>query len=534
MGKSPVVKAALFMALCAVASAVYALEVDEDELRRNGADIEFINYTGPHDRIDSLESIQAIGNGLGNAIAPAPATATAAGARNRYYVVHAVDPTESGKLDADIIYIGADATVDHIVNVRRIVAAYLRSAYSYSQADADAIAVFVTVYNAVYRGNRAAYEQRYKSAVMQNLSAENCGIALSYRDWPGKTEMVIPLYDVVRGGISTVDTSVISDSRVVESMREDDDRNVDARQQMVDIKEREADEASSAAQEAQRQATQEQRAAEQQTARAEQAARQSEQAAQRAEQAEQRAAENPRDREAQREAQAARQEAERTAEEAAAAQTAAEEQQHRAEEARQEAAEEQARADRKQNEAQLERTEIARDVQEIVREQAAAASAPSVYGLQLTDEARQLSGLVQVNANNGAVLRQSPVVFIRNRTVYKATDGYVAIAGENSGTGTVKLVVIDPVTLTISATSAERVAEDSVLVQDGTDYYCVIQDGAHTVVAKYGEDMVLKLKSSLPVKSDTPITDTGSMLLVTGSTNTVYLLDKANLRPITE
>ena len=43
-----------------------ALEVDEPELRVTGSEtIEFINYTGPHKVIDSLEAIKKIGSDMG-------------------------------------------------------------------------------------------------------------------------------------------------------------------------------------------------------------------------------------------------------------------------------------------------------------------------------------------------------------------------------------------------------------------------------------------------------------------------------------
>ena len=51
------------------------------------------------------------------------------GNKAKYYVIHAVDPNEKGKLDADILFIGADATVDHITNLRRIIGSYLEAAY---------------------------------------------------------------------------------------------------------------------------------------------------------------------------------------------------------------------------------------------------------------------------------------------------------------------------------------------------------------------------------------------------------------------
>ena len=254
-------KTVILLALSALlTSAIFALEVNKSELDSAGDQtIEFINYTGPHKVIDSISAIKGIGSSLGSQIAVEPSKASATSKNSKYYVVHAIDETETGKLDADILYIGADATVDHITNLRRIIAAYLSSAYNYSEADADTLSVFITVYNAVYRSNLDTFKSKYKNVVIENLSADNCGLSVNYKDWPGKSEIVIPLYDVNNGGLSTVDTSVISDSSVVKSMKEDDDKNVESRKEMVDIKEREADQASAKAQESQKKAVTEQK-----------------------------------------------------------------------------------------------------------------------------------------------------------------------------------------------------------------------------------------------------------------------------------
>ena len=297
---------------------IFALEVDKSELQNaNDTVIEFINYNGPHKVIDSIAAIKGIGSNLGTVISKDPEGSASTGNLNKYYVVHAVDPDETGKLDADILFIGADATVDHITNLRRIISAYLTSAYGYSDADADTLSVFITVYNAVYRGKLETFQNKYKTVVVKNLSAANCGLSVNYKDWPGKSEIVIPLYDVKNGGLSTVDTSVISDSKVVSSMKEDDDMNVESRKEMVDIKEREADEASEKAKEAQKTAVEEQKKAKEEKQKTEEVKKEAEAAQKNAEEKQKAAEEkqkiadeNPDDKEAQKEAEEAVEEAE--------------------------------------------------------------------------------------------------------------------------------------------------------------------------------------------------------------------------------
>ena len=494
-----------------------ALEVDEPELRVTGNEtIEFINYTGPHKVIDSLEAIKRIGSDMGKTIVPEKPSQV--GNKNKYYVIHAVDETEKGKLDADILFIGPDATVDHIKNLRRIISAYLSSAYGYSEKDADTLAVFITVYNAVYRGKYDVYDSKYKTVVTKNLSQDNCGLATNYKEWPGKSEIVIPLYDV-SGGLSTVDTSVISDSEVVDNMKEDDDKNVDSRKDMVDLKEREAEQATDKAQEAQKKAAEEQKKLSETKKEADQAQKEADKA--------QKAAEKNPTEENKQKAQEAQQKAEEKKEEV-------KEQEKKTEEAKQESKEAQEFADKKQTEAQQERKEIAKDQQEVQQKQAEEAKMPSEYGIILSDEKALLSRLVRFNTETGEIIKKSPVTQIRNRTIYALGDEFIAVAGEDEGNAAIKLVTIDQVNMEITSESNETLAPDSVLVRDGNDFYCVIADESDWKVGKFDSNLVLKLKSDVNVKSSTPITITDSGVVITDSTGRLRLLNKADLKSITK
>lgn len=508
-------KILLAAALALSGAMLFAVEVDENELETVSQDaVVFENYTGPHTVVNTAAEIADIGNRLGRSISSDVENSGSAGNPARYQIIHAIDPNEKGKLDADIFIIGSSSSIDHIRNVRRVIAAYLSTAYGYSSQDAGTVATFVTVYNAVYRGNMDYFQSKYKKAVTDNLSQDRAGIALSWRDWPGKTQIVIPLSDV-NGGLSTVDTSVISDRKVVESMQEDEDKGVDTRKEMVDIKEREADNAQEKANVAQKRATEE-------TAKLKEEQQKEAEANKEAEEAVQKAEENPDDEQAQQEAQekqaAAEEQTQRT-----------EEQAQKAEEAREEAAAAQAAADTKRTEAQSERTTIAQDQQAVVREQTANENADTVYGLRSIDELGVMSALVKMNAETGNVIKESPVTVIRSRTVYEADDGYIAIAGTNIGNGAVKLVLLDKDNMEITKEGSETVAETSVLVEDSGSYYCIIQDGSKFVVGKFNSSLENLLKSPVAVKPATPITITSRGVLVTSAANRPVLLNLNNL-----
>ncbi len=569
--------------------ALFAVEVDEREVQSAGGidTVVFRNYVGPQTVINTDQEIRQIGAGLGNSISNSVESSATVGNPARYQIIHCVDPAEKGKLDADILVIGANATVDHIDNVRRILSGYLMAAYGYARRDADTIATFVTVYNAVYRGKLDIFQTKYKKVVSDNLTAEKCGMDLNYENWPGKSQIVIPLADI-NGGLSTVDTSVISDRQVVKSMQEDEDKNIDTRKDMVAIKEREADSAEAKAQEAQKAATKEnEKLAQEQKKQAQadaqaQAARKDANAAQKnaanqeknaanqqkkadtaqknADSAKAKAESNPNDQKAQQkaqdsqkaadeaqkkadEAQKAADEAKKDAEakdseadqkeaEAAEQQKKTDEQAAKANEASSTATEAQNKADTKRSEAQEERSEIAKDQQELARQEEKNENAPYVVGLKNVDDLGVLSELVKVNANDGSIIKESPVSVIRSRTIYEDNGKYIAIAGVAAGNGTVKLVQLDSDKMEIVKESSETVAETSVLVKDGSSYYCVVKSGSDYVLAKFDGELNNQLKSPVAVKAATPVTVTSKGILVTAANGKPALLKTDDLSQI--
>ena len=509
---------AVLVILCA--GVLYAQSIDEPELRSVDAqDVEFVNYNGPYAVINTAEQIRNIGADLGR---PVNAGAQQAGAAERYQILHIVDPAEPQGLDADILILGANAGVDHIRNLRRIVSAYLIAAYGYQLADADALAVFITVYNAVYRGQLNYFSSKYKPAVMSNLTAARVGLALNYREWPGGTQIVIPLAGVRAGAdigesVSPVDTSLISDSNVIESLRKEDDKGVDERKQMVDIKEREADQLQERADRESAQQLVEEEKLEREREEAQQARRA-------ADQAQQEAAQNPDDAQAAQRAEQAEQQAVKAEEQAAEQELVAQEQAQKADEAQQ-------AADTKRAEAADERKAIAQDQTGIIAQITDAQAAGAVvYGLHLVDSGGLLSAVVKVSNQNGQILKESPVQLVRARTMFHAADGIIAIAGESDGNRTVRLVVLDLADMEIVRQSEEAVSDSSVLAVDGSNnYYVVIKDGAIWALGKYNAQLQLQQKSTLAVNPATPIVFTPAGIIVTGADGSPKLLRLTDL-----
>lgn len=234
--------AAAFAALVlGLPASLSALDVAKSEIESvGGQKVEFVNYEGPQSVVQSAAEIRGIGGTLAAAIGKPGAGPGRAGDLDRYAVIRAVDASVAEGLDADIIVIGKAAVVDHIDNVRRVVAGYLEGAWGYSRADAATLAVFITVYNAVHRGDLAFFGAKYKTVVTKELSAENAGIAKKWDEWPGKTRIVIPLSSGAKpGAAGAVSTGTISGKEVTDSMKSEPQGGIPDRQALVDIKQKE-------------------------------------------------------------------------------------------------------------------------------------------------------------------------------------------------------------------------------------------------------------------------------------------------------
>lgn len=582
-----------FVCLCAFAlmNAVFAIEVDQNELRQaENTPIEFINYTGPHSEIDSLQSIAAIGTALAGA-----AQRGRAGDMNRYAVIHAVDTTVQTGLDADILIIGSGAKVDHVTNLRVIIAGYLRAAYGYSEKDAKTIAHFVTIYNAVYRGNLEVFKAKYKAAVLKNLTADKIGLALRYDEWPGKTQVVIPLSDQKYSGtLSTIDTTSISDKNVVEKMREQDDKDLETRKDMIDLKERESDAAreragvarqdaaaarkdadvkQKEAESAQKEAEKSKAAAQQSKQNAAKAQKEADAAKKQAAQSEKAAAaaqkqaqKDPSNRKTAAEAEKKQQEAakakqtaaeknkaaaekasdaKKVDQEAAAKQKEAAAKQKEADAAAQEvqnkenaAAAEEQFADAKEQEAQTDRKDIAADTRKILEDKRAerkaqdesvfASSMPSAV-LKIIDPNTMMAEVVLLDLRTEKSLKTSSLNTVRGRALIEGTDSLIAMAGSNAGNQMITLVAINPRTLEMTKQASVPVAEQSMLVPAESGCYAVIEQSGKYVLARFDENLEVKARSAVPVLPYTAIRVTEKGLLVQDTANNIRLLDAATL-----
>jgi multidrug efflux pump subunit AcrA (membrane-fusion protein) len=503
----------------AAAASVFSQAVDRAELEENqGAGIEFINYVGPHAIVESIDQIRNIGYSLGTAV---KSGAAQSGDQERYFVIHSVSADDGTKLDADILGFGVDVSVDHIDNVRRIIQGYLEGAYDYSVDDAALLARYITIYNAVYRSNIEYFTSAYKTPVIENLTADKAGLSIRYDEWPGRTLMVIPLMVGEAGSLSAIDTTSITDENVIDEMRQEDDMGLDDRKEMVDLKEREAEEAAQEA-EAQREAI-----AEEESRIAEERQQIEEEQQLIADQREEAAAiEDPEEREAAEEEIAEREEAVAEREEQVAEDEAA------LEEDKAEAEETQALADTKAEEAQADRQDIAEDQQTIIEEEenaAAAAASSGILGLSMRDASSPLGSIVIINPDSGEQMKTSALNTISARTFTIVGEKLIAVAGENTGSGAIRLVEIDPVTLEIKSQGNDDIDANSYLWQNGSDLYAIVSSGGKRYLARFDQTFAKSAQSTVDVHQWASVSFQEDFILTQRPDGSVLLLNTGDL-----
>jgi len=534
---------ALFSCLAAVPA--LALEVDKAELESaKDAKVVFVNYEGPQSRIDSLAEIKGIGASLGAEARRAGLVPARFGGGARYRVVRAVDPKAAEGLEADIIFLAADAQVDHVRNLRWIIAGYLGAAWGYSEQDAYLLATFVTYYNALHRGDLAFFQSRYKKVVAAELTAETAGLSLRYSEWPGKSAIVVPLSSGAKpGSLSAVDTGAVASKDVAESLRAEPGRAVPERQEMTGLKEREAAElkASAEKQKAEISRSEADLAAEKAKLEAEKAKleadkKAADEAAAKAEAdkaagkpgaaAEVAAAEAKKEELASREAEVAAAEKEVAAKQEAVA------------EKKEEAAKTEAAAQAKEAEAAADRVEITKDQKEVIAAEVAAkgsAEAAGVFLLQVVDQAYPFARVVFVDADKGGLIRASRLNSIRGRSVLDAGDSFVAVAGKEEGSGAVRLVRIDKASLEVVAQGTVDLFPESQLWKFGDSVYAVAKaEGGGFRLARFDAKLAEAVRSQEAVTPFTFLTEAAGGLAVQTPSGAFAILDRQSLEKTKE
>jgi len=511
----------LIIIFAGITAALYA-QVDRNELQQDLPQVVFINYEGPYARIDTREQIRQLGVVLGRQVsagegnlAPTLAAMSAearktytykieAGTNNRYFVIHSVSGPDNDKIDADIFGLGVDTGVDHIRNLRTIVQGYLQNAYNYNDKDAAVLAEYITIYNAVYRGSWDYFSSRYKTQVIGYLAKDKAGLSIRYDEWPGRTMMLIPLGS---GGLSSIDTTTISDRRVVEELRKEDDKGIPQRQGMVDLKEREAEQAEKKAQD-------ERQAIRQEENRNTQERQNIQQERQQTQQDQQAGVITP-------------EQAQQKQDELDKRQDAVDQKDKELDQRRDDAQKLDDFAEKKTDEAQQERQSIAQD------QQAAIAAQPvdGILGVMISREEPTTMGKLILFSATGEEKKRSSLDTVHVRTLSLVGGKILAIAGENKGNGAVRLIEIDQSTLEMAKQGNDDIMIGSLLWVNASDLYAITVDlkSKKCYMGRFDVNLALSAKSTVTVHPSASLTIQQGRLLTQDEKGNAIILDPADL-----
>lgn len=474
---------------------LFAQTVVKEELFKVKKDsVEFFNYEGPHDKFETADEIRGIGAYLGNIINTADTTRTYNG---RYSIIHLVETEGQGLLNADILIIEKDAVVDHIDNVRRILSGYLEQAYSYSREDSDIIAEFATYYNAVYRGDFQYFISSYNKIVTDNLSPEKTGISTRYLEWPGNTQIVIPLN---KTGEVKIDTDIISNEEVIEDLRTKDDKGIEPRKEIVELKEREIEEEQDKIEEQKvdlREDTQE----------------------------------------LELEKEKLEDESEKLTEsEVIDRETDITEKESVLDKEREELKEREDKQQERQEEVQKERELIAEDENKLIEDEKGDSTDKTVELVETVpfliidgNDTDLMGRLALINIKTGEIDKRSSINTVRGRRYYLSGNNMLIVSGIDRAPQAVRLMFLDSRSLEVKTQSDYDVFSDTDLLLDGVKIYAVVREDSKWYVGRFNNELVLQSRSGEEVLSYTPLQLNDGVLFVQLSNGKVVPLDPDTL-----
>ena len=121
-----------------------------------------------------------------------------------------------------------------------MISGYLEKAYGYSESDASVLSEFVTYYNAVFRNDFEYIRGRYAEAVLKHLSPEKTGLSTRYQDWPGKSQILIPITEEATGkaSLSSLDSGELTHEKVIEDLKKEVTKGIEPRKEITELKEK--------------------------------------------------------------------------------------------------------------------------------------------------------------------------------------------------------------------------------------------------------------------------------------------------------
>ena len=204
------------------------ISIAEKEIRKIKA-ANFTNFTGEVEHPDRVVDMIATGGALATNLKMQNGRSTVG---DKYSLTRVLS-TNSTKYSADIFGVEAGAKVNHIKNLRRIMSGYISSSFKINVKLSMTIATFVTYYNAWLRNHTDGLSS-YADEVVKAVDPAKAGIGLNYREWPGASQMLIPLSVSGLYG-SNISTRELY-NKAEDLLRQQKDKGVNERQDMLNAR----------------------------------------------------------------------------------------------------------------------------------------------------------------------------------------------------------------------------------------------------------------------------------------------------------
>lgn len=149
--------------------------------------IEFINKSYKKASSDIVQENQELGKKLAQGIQKSDSSATGG------VTIQRIQPGKDGKLGADILTISESQSFDHVNSIIRIVASYVETSFQYKAGGADTLGQYLVYYNAAHRKDLKYFSSKYSEEVTKVLTADKVGLDTNYKNWSGKTQLIIPI-----------------------------------------------------------------------------------------------------------------------------------------------------------------------------------------------------------------------------------------------------------------------------------------------------------------------------------------------------
>lgn len=168
-------------------------KLGEKEIRSSQR-VRFINRSSARAGEEVRGTNEKVGSGLAESLKKEPDKTHTQGGIS----VTRIAPEEK-KFGADVISVLEDSDFGHINSIQRILTGFVKLNFGYDDKNSDILATYILYYNAIHRKDKSYISKKYSNSVIKFVTPQSIGISKRYSEWPGKTQILIPLVEDVLG-----------------------------------------------------------------------------------------------------------------------------------------------------------------------------------------------------------------------------------------------------------------------------------------------------------------------------------------------